>query len=197
MVMMCIVRDGESVILVKGGYVLFKDGSLYLLKDCKLEPGARLVLAISEPKKKSIPKRVYKPYVKSDTFLEVSDVSLADVYLEIEPVLMVNFNEDKRAEIAQPVEKKPQQSNISDIALPVVGVMLMYLLKKVSGLDKELKSGSCEIRHQEAVNRIASLEGKVLRKQIIDGAKFVKGQIDKRSERDGSDLETQNKDESS
>lgn len=66
------------------------------------------------------------------------------------------------------------------IPFSVVGASLMYLLKKVSGLDRKLKEGSCEVRHQEAITRIAKLEGKVLRKQIVDGAKLVKSKLDER-----------------
>ena len=57
---------------------------------------------------------------------------------------------------------------------------MLYVLKKVSGLDRKLKHGSCEVRHQQAITRIAKLEGKVLRKQVVDGGKAVKAKLDER-----------------
>lgn len=174
---MCRIKSGMSVQLVSEGRVLFPDGSLYYLKDCTLETGARLVLAVGTEDKPPPVRRRVKPKPKplpSDNFMEQDEISLADLSLKTEAITL-------QVPPPEPLPEPPL--GVSEVAITTIGATLLWVLKKVSGLDNQLKSRSCAVRHQEAMTRIGKLEGKVLRKQIVDGGKFVKGQLDKRKEK--------------
>jgi hypothetical protein len=165
---MCTINPGDEVHLVKGGYVLLPNGELHKSKDCVWKGGV-ISLKIVTPRPKPIPKPSKKEGV---TMITGGDVSIGEYTLE--PITISYLRQE---------EPEPSPPLISDPApLAIVGAVLIYALKKVAGLDRELKSGSCEIRHQQAVIRIAKLEGKVLRKQIVDGAKLVKEKVSREKE---------------
>lgn len=170
---MCTIGEGVSAQLLKGGLVRLNNGEIYYLKDCKLEPGGRFVLSVGYEEKRQVastPKRKGVAHLDDISF-KLGDYTLNPIEMIMQPA---------KEETPKPVEPPTSYT----LPLAVVSGVLMYALKKISGLDKELKAGTCEMRHQEAVTRIASLEGKVLRKQIVDGAKFVKGQLDERKKDD-------------
>jgi len=154
---------------------MLEDGSVYYLKDCKLEGGGTLILSVGETKD---PPLRAKPRVKGEVIFPKEALRGFIEGLEA-PVIHLAHIETK------PSEKPLIDSSMLDHApLTVVGGLLLFLLKKVAGLDRALKAGSCELRHQEAIIRIATLEGKVLRKQIVDGAKTAYGLKKKLSEDD-------------
>lgn len=165
---MCVIKEGVVGQLLKGGLVRLNDGSIYYLKDCKFEVGGRIVLAmgIQKPRPKPRP----QPKVEGEVNLDGINVSFGDFSLETQEIIL------------QPPKESPPPFEPPATLVPftVVGATLLYLLKKVSGLDRKLSHGSCEVRHQQAITRIAKLEGKVLRKQIIDGGKTVKAKLDER-----------------
>lgn len=171
---MCVVNPGDVVYLIKDGLVRFEDGSVYLFKDCKLR-GGTLVLGVGEVKSKPKPKP--KPKVEGEAILE--EINLGS--FQLKPL-------EVKTMMTTPVKEEKVEPPTSTLPLAVLSVAVIYALKKVLGLDRKLKQGSCEVRHQEAITRIAKLEGKVLRKQIVDGAKLVKGKLDeKKSKGEGSD----------
>lgn len=168
---MCEIKEGEIGTLLKGGLVRLRDGSVYHLKDCSFGVGGRLVLnATTPPIKKEIE-------VKGASNLEGVSLSLIDTQLLVEemPVLFISEQATLAPDPEPPLE-------IESTILGGLSLGLAFVFKKLAGLDRELRAGSCEIRHQEAITRIAKLEGKVLRKQLVDGAKFVKSKIDERKE---------------
>lgn len=170
---MCEIKEGEIGTLLKGGLVRLRDGSVYHLKDCSFGVGGRLVLSVSMPK----PIFKKKIEVEGASNLEGVPISLIDTQLSVKeiPTFVISEHVLVASEPEPPLE-------IESTLLGGLSIGLAFLFKKVTGLDRELKAGSCEIRHQEAITRIAKLEGKVLRKQIVDGAKFVKSKIDERKE---------------
>jgi len=173
---MCVIGQGEYAILLKGGLVKLKNGDVYHLSDCTLEAGGRLALSIGQvsstkPPRSKPPKKVIKGEV---LFSDSEEVHFLEEGLR-EPVVVLK---EIRQEIQQP-PPLPPPAEIPYSPFVVMGGILMFVLKKVAGLDRVLKAGTCEMRHQEAIFRIAKLEGKVLRKQIVDGAKGVKGAKEK------------------
>jgi len=172
---MCVITEGITAQLLKGGLVRLNDGSVYRLEDCKLEAGGRLVLAVGIKREKPRPKPRLK--IVGEVNLEGVEVSLGDFSLETQEIIL------------HPPKEPPPPFEPPATLIPfsVVGATLLYLLKKVSGLDRKLKHGSCEVRHQEAITRIAKLEGKVLRKQVVDGGKAVKAKLDERKANKGND----------
>lgn len=171
---MCIIGEGEIGTLLKGGLVKLSNGEVYYLKDCQLKPGGLLSLSVgSAPQEKK-----WKPKPKREegvSILPSEMIGLGSGNLEVQPIALKEMT-------SAPEPLPPPEVPMSPFA--VVGGVLLLVLKKVAGLDRQLKSGSCQLRHQEAMTRIAKLEGKVLRKQIVDGAKFVKGKIDERKDKD-------------
>lgn len=167
---MCVITEGVIATMLKDDLVRLNDGSIYKLKDCKLESGGRIVLAIGIGKPK--PKRRYKPRPKAEGIvnLEGVEVSLGDFSLETQEIILQPPKE----------EDPPFEPPVALVPFTVVGATLLYVLKKVSGFDRKLSHGSCAVKHQEAVTRIAKLEGKILRKQVIDGGKTVKAKLDER-----------------
>lgn len=186
---MCDIRDGEIGTLLKGGLVRLRDGSIYRLKDCSFGEGGRLVLSTGEPSKR----RARAPSPKKKKYegkanLDGLEITFLDNDLRAPSVVM--------REMKEVIEQPPPQPKIDSVdmgVLSAVGATLLFVLKKVSGLDRKLKDGSCAVRHQEAIVRIAKLEGKVLRKQLVDGAKTAKGlkeKWDSRSEDSKRDSES-------
>ena len=165
---MCVITEGVTATLLKDGLVRLNDGSVYSLNDCKIEPGGRMVLAIGIEKPKPKPKP--KPKVEGVVNLEGIEVSFGDLFLETQEIIL------------QPPKQAPLPFEPPNTLVPftVVGATLLYLLKKVSGFDRKLSHASCVVKHQEAVTRIAKLEGKVFRKQIVDGGKAVKSKLDEK-----------------
>jgi hypothetical protein len=179
---MCVITEGITAQLLKGGLVRLNDGSVYRLDDCKLEAGGRIVLAVGIEREKPRPKPRPNPRPKivGEVNLEGVEVSLGDFSLETQEIIL------------HPPKEPPPPFEPPATLVPftLVGAALLYLLKKVSGLDRKLKHGSCEVRHQEAITRIAKLEGKVLRKQVVDGGKAVKAKLDERKANKGNDGES-------
>jgi hypothetical protein len=171
---MCIIGEGEIGTLLKGGLVQLSNGDVYPLKDCQLKPGGRLSLSVGS----APPAKIWKPQpkIKGVSILPSEMIGLGSGNLEVQPIALKTMT-------SAPEPLPPPEVPMSPFA--VVGGVLLLVLKKVAGLDRQLKSGNCQLRHQEAITRIAKLEGKVLRKQIVDGAKFVKGKIDERKEKEG------------
>ena len=165
---MCIIGEGEEGTLLEGGLVRLKNGDLYYLSDCQLKAGGKLILGVGIVREKPKPKP--KPKVKGEVIFD--NVEMPFVSSLTPPTVVI--------ETGAPPPPPPVQMPYSPFA--VIGVALVLVFKKLSGLDRELKSGSCPLRHQEAITRIAKLEGKVLRKQVIDGGKKVKELADKRRE---------------
>ena len=178
---MCKIENGEIGQLLKGGMVRLTHGEVYHLKDCTFGAGGRLVLSVV-----STPRIPQENPIKSSITLEYMGSKLIDPTLKTHPIPIL-YTQSLVAE--QP--KAPQEASITveTTLLATMGMMCLFVLKKVAGLDRELKAGSCQIRHQEAISRIAKLEGKVLRKQLVDGAKFVKDKLDKRSTKASSKSE--------
>lgn len=175
---MCEIKEGDEVYLVKGGKVLFPDGSIYDLRDCQLS-GGRLILGIEEDAEDNWPKKLTRSVEKKKTggkefVFESKDIDLGEYNLETNAVEIVSI-EDKK-------EINETNEYMSFLPLAIICAGLLYALKKVSGFDRELKKGTCEMRHAEAVVRIAKLEGKVLRKQIIEGGKKVKEKFDEKKD---------------
>ena len=171
---MCVIGQGEYAILLKGGLVKLKNGDVYHLSDCTLEAGGRLALSIgqvSSPPRSKPSKKVIKGEV---LFSDSEGIHFLEEGLR-EPIVVLK---ELRQEIQQP-PPLPPPVEVPYSPFVVMGGVLMFVLKKVAGLDRVLKAGTCEMRHQEAIVRIAKLEGKVLRKQIVDGAKGVKGAKEK------------------
>jgi hypothetical protein len=174
---MCLITEGVTAQLLKDGLVRLNDGSIYYLKDCKLEAGGRIVLAMGIEKDKPRAKPIPQPKVEGEVNLEGIEVSLGDFSLETQEIIL------------QPPKESPPPFEPPATLVPftVVGATLLYILKKVSGLDRKISHGSCEVRHQQAITRIAKLEGKVLRKQIVDGGKTVKAKLDERKVKNDED----------
>jgi hypothetical protein len=174
---MCVITEGVTAQLLKDGLVRLNDGSVYNLNDCKLEPGGRIVLAMGIEKPKSKHRYKPKPKVKGEVFLEDIEVSLYEDTLKTQEIIL------------QPPKEAPPPFEPPATLVPftVVGATLLYVLKKVSGFDRKLSHGSCEVRHQQAITRIAKLEGKVLRKQVVDGGKTVKTKLDERKAKKDED----------
>jgi hypothetical protein len=166
---MCEIKKGMEVYLLKGGLVKLPDGSVYALSDCSFT-GGKIILGIGEyvpprPKKKVI--KVNGIPLLEEDHIDFGDYNLRPVELVLNPI------------------KEPEPEPPVSYTLPfaLIGAGLLFALKKISGLDRKLKTGSCEVRHQEAIVRIAKLEGKVLRKQVMDGGKKIKEKfIDKKEE---------------
>ena len=180
---MCEIKEGDEVYLIKGGKVLFPDGSIYNLQDCQLT-GGRLIMGVEEGIEEQRPKKRFRRVKKKkvgggkEFVFEGKGIDLGEFKLETSVAEIVRI-EDKK-------EVNETNEYISFLPLAIIGVGLLYVLKKVSGFDRELRKGTCEMRHAEAIVRIAKLEGKVLRKQVIDGGKKVKEKIDERKEKDES-----------
>lgn len=161
---MCTITKGQKAILLKGGLVRLENGDVYKLSDCHLENGARLVLGVATVRKK---KHIAK---KQSGVVLLNDMENVSFISHLDP-----------PEVAYIKIKHPPQIVKKEIpSSPFIAIGLVFLLvvKKIAGLNKELKTGSCPIRHQEAITRIAKLEGRLLRKQIIDGGKKVKEHLD-------------------
>jgi len=174
---MCDIRDGEEAVLLKNGLVRLKDGSIHNLKDCDLGAGGKLILSAGEYTPRSVKKK--KKYV-GKAHLDGAEIDFLGSQLQLSPIALLKTEKV----IEQPPPPPPPKRDPYEIGvLSMVGATLMFVLKKVAGLDRKLREGSCAIRHQEAIIRIAKLEGKVLRKQIIDGAKTAKSIKDKVSEK--------------
>lgn len=177
---MCKIKEGDEVYLIKGGKVLFPDGSIYNLKDCQLS-GGRLIMGIEEGieersgSKKSIKWDKKKKVGGKEFVFEGKGIDLGEYSLETSVTTEIVSIEDKK-------EVNEMNEYVSFLPLTIIGAGLLYALKKVSGLDRELRKGTCEMRHTEAIVRIAKLEGKVLRRQIIDGGKKIKEKIDEKKE---------------
>jgi hypothetical protein len=164
---MCKISEGEIALLLPDGKVRLEDGSVHYLRQCELLPGARLLLGVREythKKKKPPIKGVYN-----------ADRDMVD--FEISPLVLKEIIVPKKDPL--PPQVSEPESNYLHVLAPITIAALAYLFKKVAGLDNKLTSGSCEVKHQVAMDRIAKLEGKVLRKQIIDGGKLVKEKISK------------------
>lgn len=171
---MCVIGPGEEGILLKGGLVKLRNGEIYHLSDCELRPGGKFTLSLGTVR---APKKTYRPVekVKGKVLIgQDTEITLVGV-LERPSVEMISFKEEP---------PPPPQVETPVAPFAGVGMVLLMVIKKVAGLDRQLKAGSCEIRHQEAIVRIAKLEGKVLRKQIVDGAKTVYGLKDRFSKTD-------------
>ena len=183
---MCVIGEGESATLLKGGLVRLLNGDIYHLSDCELKAGGRLVLSLGESQDTPKRKVAKPPRVEGVAMLgDSSEYSFVSP-LTLEEVVLIS-------EVQQPPPPPPPPPEIPYSPFSVVGGVLLYVLKKVAGLDRELKAGSCEIRHKEAIVRIAKLEGKVLRKQIVDGAKTAKGLKDKFVPQEDGEVEQENK----
>lgn len=181
---MCEIKEGDEVYLAKGGKVFFKStGHLYDLSNCKIS-GGRIIVGIEESdeafdnnlhiyKNKNIKKR--QQFKKGKVLLEDFDISLGDLKLKNPYVEIKSVVHEKKLEEVQNKVDVP----ITTLPFAIAFSCIFYLFKKISGLDRKLNAGTCEVRHAEAIKRIASLEGKVLRKQIIDGGKAIKNKIDK------------------
>jgi len=168
---MCVIGEGVRATLLKGGLVMLEDGSIYHLSDCTLKAGGTLSLSISAVPVKSSPNRIK---IEGVSLLSLDHLERFTGGLEA-PVVRLTRQEIKAPLPLPPVAEVPYTP------FALIGASMLLLLKKIAGLDKQLKAGTCEMRHVEAINRIASLEGKVLRKQIVDGGKFVYGLKDKLS----------------
>jgi hypothetical protein len=125
------------------------------------------------------PRPVKKKYV-GKAYLDGVEIEFLGSQLQLSPIALLK-TEKVIEQTPPPTPPKIDSYEIG--ALSMVGATLMFVLKKVAGLDRKLREGSCTIRHQEAIFRIAKLEGKVLRKQIVDGAKTAKNIKDKVSEK--------------
>ena len=177
--MKCEIKEGDEVYLIKGSKVLFQSGEVYNLKDCRVS-GGKIIIGIEETvpsAQKKKPKLVKKKSKskKGKVLLEDIEISLGDLklknpYVEIKTTVQQKKFKETKKEVDVPGTLLP---------FTIAFSCIFYLFKKISGLDRKLKSGSCEVRHIEAINRIAKLEGKVLRKQIIDGSKAIKSKIEK------------------
>ena len=164
---MCVIGEGEEGLLLKKGLVRLSNGQVYKLSDCDLKPGGRLILSMESVEVESAPRKKPLPSPVKGEFLIKDNEGFSFVSgLDYPVVELISYEE---------VPPPPPPPEIPYTPFAVVGGALLLLLKKVAGLDRALKSGSCEIRHQEAIFRISKLEGKVLRKQIVDGAKAAKG----------------------
>jgi len=159
---MCEIKKGDVVYLVKGGNVMFEDGRLYRMSDCKLK-GGKIVLGMKGVAEKKVEKKEGISLLKQDS------IDLGDFKLE-------------SMEIELPKEEMPERNDFGGWVGPVLmlGAGFLWMLKKISGFDRKINFNSCELRHQEAIVRIAKLEGKVLRKQLIDGGKKVKEKMEKK-----------------
>ena len=168
---MCVINTGDVAYLIKGGNVLLPDGYIYPLSSCKWL-GGKLILGIGEVKRSPpLKRKVKKKDSKSEgvVLIKGDEIDLGEYNLE--PVIMT---------LNTPPPSPPPPPPSYLLPFSIIGVGLLYSIKKLSGLDRKLKHGSCEVRHQEAINRIAKLEGKVLRKQVVDGGKAVKAKLDER-----------------
>ena len=168
---MCIIGEGEEGTLLEGGLVRLKNGDLYYLSDCQLKAGGKLILGVGIVR--ASPKPKPKPKVKGEVIFDNVEIPFVSSLMPPTVVIETGVSEPPPAPRAVQMPYSP---------FAIIGVALVLVFKKLSGLDRELKSGSCPIRHQEAITRIAKLEGKVLRKQVIDGGKKVKEFADKRRE---------------
>ena len=129
-----------------------------------------------KPKK---PKKPKKPILNQPFPLDVDLVDLGEYKLKPTEIVISS---------TQTVKNVPTPPILTDtLPFAIIGVFLIYTLKKLSGLDRKLKHGSCEIKHQQAITRIAKLEGKVLRKQVIDGGKKLKAKLDERKKEKGDE----------
>lgn len=185
---MCVIGEGESATLLKGGYVRLLNGRIYHLSECDLKGGGRLVLSMGESYEEEMlpPKRRGAPKVKEKGVVILGDSS---TYSFLSPLSTMEI--PAISEVHEPPPPPPVEIPYSPFA--VVGGVLLFMLKKVAGLDRQLKAGTCELRHQEAIVRIAKLEGKVLRKQIVDGAKTAKGLKEKMSAKKDEEKEDETK----
>lgn len=170
---MCEIKEGVEVYLVSGGNVMFPNGDIYSLSDCKLT-GGTLILGIGEAEdasphigyqKKPKKKNVGKSLIVKDMF-DLGDFELKEIKTQM-------------IEVKDEVIPEENYNDFFAGGFVIVFALLFNIFKKVSGINNELKIGSCEVRHAEAITRISKLEGKVLRKQIVDGGKFVKEKYDK------------------
>ena len=170
---MCEIKEGVEVYLISGGNVMFPNGDIYSLNDCKLT-GGTLILGVGEVEDESPYIRYRKKPKKKNTgkSLIVKDMfDLGEFELKEMKTQIIEVKDE-----AIPVE---DYNDFFIGGFVIVFALLVNIFKKVSGINNELKIGSCEVRHAEAITRIAKLEGKVLRKQIVDGGKFVKEKYDK------------------
>jgi hypothetical protein len=186
---MCVIGEGESATLLKGGYVRLLNGRIYHLSECDLKGGGRLVLSMGESYEEEMlpPKRVGAPKVKEKGVVILGDSS---TYSFLPPLSTMEI--PVISEVQEP-PPPPPPVEIPYSPFAVFGGVLLLMLKKVAGLDRQLKAGTCELRHKEAIVRIAKLEGKVLRKQITDGAKTAKGLKEKMTAKNDEEKEDETK----
>jgi len=182
--MKCEIKEGDEVYLIKGGKVLFQSGEVYNLKDCNVS-GGKIIIGIEETvpsaqKKKSKFIKKKSKSKKGKVLLEDIEISLGDLKLKNPYVEIKTAVQQKKLEETKPHKEIDVPGNL--LPFTIAFSCIFYLFKKISGLDRKLSSESCEVRHIEAINRIAELEGKVLRKQIIDGSKAIKSKVDKKRE---------------
>lgn len=173
---MCVIGSGETGVLLKGGLVRLLNGDVYLLSDCTLKGGGTLVLAVGQVQAPQAPKKVRgKEKLKGVSLL---DDTLSFSFIPSLPPPQVRLISE-----AHEPPPAPPTAEVPYTPFALLGGALLFAFKKLAGLDRQLKSGSCEIRHREAIVRIAKLEGKVLRKQVVDGVKTAKGLKEKLEEK--------------
>ena len=174
---MCVIKEGVEVYLISGGNVMFPNGDVYSLSDCKLT-GGTLILGVGEVEeespyvRKALPRRVKRKKNIGKSLIIQDDVGFGDYSLDSLDLKTLGV-----VEVPEKLESV-DYPNVDVVGFGVVFALIMTLFKKVAGLNRELKGGSCEVRHIEAITRISKLEGKVLRKQIVDGGKFIKEKYD-------------------
>ena len=171
----CLIDNGEVGILYKGGLVKLSNGDFYYLKDCDFSTGGRLVIGIEES-----PERRFKEerkeevkYSKGEALLRDTEFSFSETKLSPISIIMMPTEE------SAPLVKR---ENTYDDLFPVSFIFFIscigVLFKKLAGINRQINSGTCEMRHYEAMSRIAKVEGKLLRKQAIDGSKKIKQKFD-------------------
>lgn len=166
---MCEIKKGDIVYLVKGGKVLLPNGFVYPIDSCKWL-GGKIILGVQEVGQKPVRKKPKKPVLNQPFPLDIDLVDLGEYELKSTEIVI------SPPKTVKDIPTPPSYT----LPFTVIGIFLLYTLKKLSGLDRKLKHGSCEIKHQQAITRIAKLEGKVLRKQVIDGGKKLKAKLDER-----------------
>ena len=175
----CLIGEDEVAILYKGGLVKLKNGKFYSLRNCEFLPGGRLVIGIEESISENYRASRIKErkIVKGEVLLRESDIVFENTKLN--PVSIQIQHENVHKEF----EKENGNESYFVISLVLIAGLFVSLFKKLAGINKELNSGSCQIRHSHAMMRISDLESKMLRKKVIDGGKAVKQKLDERKKK--------------
>ena len=171
----CLINNGEIGILYKGGLVKLSDGNFYRLTDCEFSPGGRLVIGVEES-----PERRFKEerkeeikYSKGEVLLRDDEFSFSETKLNPISIMMMPSQKEKPY-----LKSEDTLTDLFPASFLFVCGLIGVLFKKLAGVNRQINSGTCEMRHYEAMTRIAKVEGKLLRKQAIDGGKKIKQKFD-------------------